>query len=77
MNRPTTQEIKNIVSDCVSDMFYQIQEKIGQDDGGVAGVFYHGGEEEKIEDHLVDMFERYLNLEEQYERIDQANNVNF
>lgn len=56
----TKDEIEKIVSEGVSAMYKAIQDKIGQTDGGVAGIHHSGN---KIEAQLVEFFVEYVRLE--------------
>jgi len=60
-------QIKPIIQDAIDDamnaMFCKLQDALGQDDGGVAAIFFSGTEEQKVNDLLGPMMTRYLAFE--------------
>jgi hypothetical protein len=61
-------QIEIIVEDGVNAMYAAIQEKMGQTDGGVAGVYHSGSE---VEAMLVKFFQEYVKTEIRLDEADE------
>jgi hypothetical protein len=61
--------LSDLLFDCVNAFALVVQNKIGVTDGGVAGIFFSGGE---VDEELRAVLVRYLETEALYEDEEEA-----
>ena len=67
LKKLTQEEVDALLDECLNDVCYKLQTAIGQEDGGVAGMYF--AEEDKAEAFKA-LFTGYLNLEYVYDNME-------